>query len=394
MSRATGCQTPMIPAIPEEYLDMATTTRRFLDSEVKPHEKQVDDADHADEALMGKLRRRAADLGIYGFNIPEELGGAGLTPTGDVVISAEMGRTSVAMAEVVGRLPQAIAQARPDQSDWFIRPVVAGEALVSNALTEPDAGSDLGALTTRAERAGDSWRINGFKHFICGAERSDFILALAVTEPQAPLRERFTVFILEAGTDGLEMVTRFEKMGWRGLPMNAFSMDNCLVPESHVLGEVGAGFSVIMASVNRMRLSIAARCVGTTGLLLEMATQYALERRTFGQRLADHQAIQFKIADMSTRYEAARLLTYAGAAQLEADHPSARVSASRAKVFSTETASWVADETMQIFGGAGYMREYPIERMFRDLRGYRIGEGASEIQRIQIARQVLTGGRT
>jgi acyl-CoA dehydrogenase len=158
-----------------------------------------------------------------------------------------------------------------------------------------------------------------------------------------------------------------------------------------VLGEVGGGFKTIMSSVNTMRLSIAARCVGAADLLLDIAKNYALDRRTFGSRLGDHQAIQFKLADMDVQIEAARLLVLAGAWNVERNDPSLRIAASRAKLYATEMAGKVADETMQILGGTGYMSDLPVERLYRDLRGYRIGEGSSEIQRIQIARHVLNG---
>jgi acyl-CoA dehydrogenase len=376
-------------SIPPELGQLKDLVRTFVSRELAPLEQIVDEQDHVDPGQMHQLRQRAVDLGIYGFNLPSEIGGGGLSALGDVLISEEMGRTSVALAEAIGRLPQALAFATEDQREWLVKPVLRGEKVTANALTEPDGGSDLGGLRTKAVPDGNGWRINGYKHFICGVEICDYIILLAVTDPEAKLRRRFTTFIVDRDAPGLQIVTRFKKMGWRGLPMNAFALDDCYVGPERVLGGIGAGFETIMSSVNTMRLSIAARCVGSAALLLALGRDHARNRRTFGSYLADHQAIQFKFADMDVDLEAARMLVLAGAWKADNGDPDVRIAASRAKLFATEMAGRVADQVMQILGGSGYMADLPVERMYRDLRGYRIGEGASEIQRIQIARHVL-----
>jgi acyl-CoA dehydrogenase len=376
-------------SIPSELLAIRDVVRSFIRKELAPLEQQVDESDHLDEETSRRLRQQAFAIGLCGYNLPAEVGGGGLSTLGDVLVSMEMGRTSVALAECIGRLPQALSRCNEDQIEWLLKPVLRGEVVTANALTEPAAGSDLSALQTRAVSDGDGWRINGFKQFICGAESSDYILVLAVTDPEAPLKSRFTTFIVDRNAPGLQMITRFKKMGWRGLGMNAFALDDVHVGRDRVLGEVGRGFAVIMSSVNTMRLSIAARCVGAAEELLRIARNHTLERHTFGSRLADHQAIQFKLADMDVAIEASRLLVFAGAVKAEENSPDVRIAASRAKLYASEAVGRVADEAMQILGGSGYMADLPIERMYRDMRGYRIGEGASEIQRIQIARFVL-----
>jgi acyl-CoA dehydrogenase len=376
-------------SIPPELGQLKDLVRTFVSRELAPLEQIVDEQDHVDAGQMYQLRQRAVELGIYGYNLPSEIGGGGLSALGDVLISEEMGRTSVALAEAIGRLPQALAFATEDQQEWLVKPVLQGEKVTANALTEPDGGSDLGGLRTKAVPDGNGWRINGYKHFICGVEICDYIILLAVTDPEAKLRRRFTTFIVDRAAPGLQIVTRFKKMGWRGLPMNAFALDDCYVGPERVLGGIGAGFETIMSSVNTMRLSIAARCVGSAALLLALGRDHARNRRTFGSYLADHQAIQFKFADMDVELEAARMLVLAGAWKADSGDPDVRIAASRAKLFATEMAGRVADQVMQILGGSGYMADLPVERMYRDLRGYRIGEGASEIQRIQIARHVL-----
>jgi acyl-CoA dehydrogenase len=376
-------------SIPPELEQMKEVVRKFVARELAPLEQSVDALDHIEPDKMRELRQKAVKIGIYGYNLPVEIGGGGLSALGDVLISEEMGRTSVALAEAIGRLPQALSFSNADQVEWLVKPVLGAEKATANALTEPNAGSDLGGLQTRAVQDGDGWRINGYKQFICGAEVADYIILLAVTDPSAPLRDKFTTFVVDRHAQGLEMITRFNKMGWRGLPMNAFALDDCRVGPERVLGRVGGGFETIMASVNTMRLSIASRCVGAAEMLLKLARDYALQRSTFGSLLADHQAIQFKLADMDVEVEAARMLVLAGAWKIDNKDRDLRIAASRAKLFATEMANRVADQAMQILGASGYMADLPVERMYRDLRGYRIGEGASEIQRIQIARHVL-----
>ena len=380
-------------AIPGEFLEMQKVVHAFIQRDLAPLEQQVDEADYIEDSVMAALRQRAVEIGVYGYNLPAAVGGGGVSAVGDMLISLEMGRTSVALAEAIGRLPQALARCDEQQRTWLLEPILRGEKVTANALTEPDAGSDLNALKTTAVPDGEGWRIRGFKQFICGAQSSDYILLLAVTDASAALRDRFTTFVLDRDAPGLQMVTRFRKMGWRGLSMNAFAIDDCYVGPERVLGGVGSGFGTIMSSVNTMRMSIAARCVGAAEELLRIARDHALTRNTFGSSLADHQAIQFKLADMDVSVEAARMLVLAAALSIENQQPDLRIAASRAKLFATEAAGRVADETMQILGGSGYMSDLPVERMYRDLRGYRIGEGTSEMQRIQIARHVLASGR-
>jgi acyl-CoA dehydrogenase len=376
-------------SIPVELRQVQESVRRFVDRELAPLEAFVDQTGEIDHEVMVKLRRRAVELGVYGFNLPEEVGGGGIGPLGEVLIGEEIGRTSIALAEAIGRLPQSLALCTPEQVEWLVRPAVRGEATACVALTEPDAGSDLGAIRTRARLDNGTWIINGSKQFISQAETSDYILVLAVTDPDAPLRGRFTVFIVERTNPGLHFTHRFRKLGWHGYQISAFSLDQCTVAEGNVLGGVGNGFETIMSSINGTRLYIGARCVGSAQELRRLSVSYAKQRSTFGSLLGEHQAIQFMLADMDVEIEAARLLVYSAAWQQQIKAPDARVATSRAKLYATEMAGRAADTAMQIFGGAGFMADLPIERMYRDLRGYRIGEGSSEMQRIQIARHVL-----
>ena len=376
-------------SIPTELLMMKESVRTFVDRELVPLERQVDQDDDIDDSTMRSLRQRAVELGIYGFNLPSELGGGGIGPLGEVLVGQEVGRTTMPLAEVVGRLPQSLVHCDEDQYDWLLKPALRADKLACIALTESEAGSDLGAIRTRAAKSSSGWTLNGSKQFISNAETSDYILILTVTEPSAPLRERFTVFVVDRTNPGLHFTHRFRKLGWHGYHISAFSLDDCHVGPERVLGGVGNGFETIMASVNKTRLYIAARCVGAAQELIRLGAGYAGTRRTFGQPLGNHQAIQFMLADMDVELEAARMLVLAAAWKLDAGHRDARIATSRAKLYASEMAGRAADTTLQIFGGAGFMADLPIERMYRDLRGYRIGEGSSEMQRIQIARHVL-----
>ena len=356
-----------------------------------PLEQQVDLADDVDAATMRELRQRAVSLGIYGFNLPSELGGGGIGPLGEVLVGEEIGRTTMPLAEVIGRLPSHSRTAIRSRLTGCSA-CAAAEKMACIALTEPEAGSDLGGIRTRAVSVDGGWQITGSKQFISNAETSDYILLLAVTDASAPLRDRFTVFVVDRTDPGLHFTHRFRKLGWHGYHISSFSLDDCRVGPDRVLGGVGNGFATMMASVNRTRLYIAAGAWGPLRSSSGSATNYALTRQTFGQRLGNHEAIQFMLADMDVELEAARMLVLAAAWKLDLGQPDARIATSRAKLYATEMAGRAADTALQIFGGAGFMADLPIERMYRDLRGYRIGEGSSEMQRIQIARHVLAQG--
>jgi alkylation response protein AidB-like acyl-CoA dehydrogenase len=379
-------------ALSPELLAIQDLVRRFVSRELAPLEQAIDEADDVDPTVMSGLRQKAVEIGLYGFNLPTELGGGGVGPLGEAVIGEETGRTSMPLAEAVGRLPRSLTFATEAQRPWLVDPAVAGLRTVCVALTEPDAGSDLGGLRTRGVLEHGKWRLNGSKTFISNAETSDHILVLAVTDPGAPLRRRFTVFAVDRNDPGLHITHRFRKMGWRGYHISSFSLDDCVLDEDRVLGEVGGGFRTMMASINRTRLYIAARCVGAARELLRLAVEHANVRTTFGRTLSSHQAIQFILADIDVELEAARMLTFKAAWEVEQGLPSARIAVSRAKLYASEMAGRVADNVLQIFGGAGYMADIPVERFYRDLRGYRIGEGSSEMQRVQIARHVLARG--
>jgi len=375
--------------LPDEIEMLRKTVRRFVRTHLAPLESEIDQADHIEPAVMARLRAEALALGLFGYNMPEELGGLGLSALAQCVVDEELGRTSMALGEAAGHLPGSLRLASRAQLEWLVAPLLRAEKTIAYALTEPNAGSDLSGLLTRSVRDGGNWTINGSKQFISGACDADYIIVLTVTDPAAPLKERFTTFIVERSNPGLAITRRFRTMGWRGYPLAAFSLVDCCVPDSHRLGKIGQGFEAIMATVNRDRLFVASRCLGIAAELLDLARAWVLERRTFGRKLAEHPTIQFALADIDTELDAARLLVMRAALHQDNDHPDARVAASKAKLFASEMAGRAADGILQIFGGAGYMCDLPVERFYRDVRAFRIGEGTSEMQRLQIARHFL-----
>jgi alkylation response protein AidB-like acyl-CoA dehydrogenase len=374
---------------PSDRAELRRTVRGFVSTHLAPLEAEVDAADAVDPAVMQGLRQEAVKLGLYGYNMPVELGGPGLTLLEQTVIGEEVGRSSMPLSAAVGRMLGSLRFCDAAQREWLLSPLMRAETTIAYALTEPDAGSDLNALRTRARRAEGGWVVTGSKQFISHADTADHIVVLAVTDPEAKLTGRLTTLVIPRGAPSLTMTRRFRKAGWRGYHLSAFSLDDCFVPDSHVLGVPGHGFETMMATVNNDRLFVASRCVGLARAAFDLAARYARERRTFGKPLGEHQAVQFALADSDVEIEAARLMAQEAARLGDAGDPGFRIAAARAKLFSSEMAGRVTDRALQIFGGAGYMTDLPVERYWRDARGFRIGEGTSEMQRIQIGRHVL-----
>lgn len=374
---------------PDELNMLRQTVSGYVNQYLRPLEAQVEAEDYLSDEEFLRLRREAVALGLYAHNLPESIGGAGLSMLGQVVIGEEIGKTSMPLADAIGFLPASLALAQDHQRDWFIDPVISGELTVAYALTEPDAGSDLSGLKMRARKSNGGWLLNGAKQFISGADYADFIIVLAVTDPEATLRSRFTLFVVPRDNPGFKYLGNFRKMGWRGYQLGAFSLENCEVPASCILGEIGGGFAAMMSTINTTRIEYSARYVGMADELLRLAREFVNDRRTFGSKLGDHQAIQFMLADSDCEVEASRLLTYRAATLADDGDPSFRIAGSRSKLYASEMVGRVADRVLQIFGGAGYMCDWPVERMYRDARAFRIGEGTSEMQRIQIARAFL-----
>jgi alkylation response protein AidB-like acyl-CoA dehydrogenase len=379
----------MIDVASHEMSLLRQTVRGFIRDRLEPLEQQIETDDNVSVDLMARLRAEAAELGIYGFNLPPELGGYGLPVTAQVGILEEVTYTSVPLSEVVGFLPLSLIHLNEEQRKRILPDVASGRVTMTYALTEPDAGSDLGGIRTKATKIDGGWRLEGAKQFISNVETCDYVIVLAASDSAAPLKGRLTTFLVKRDNPGLVGLTRYKKMGWRGYHLNGFSLENCIVRNEDVLGRPGDGFMVMMASINHDRIFSACRSLGLAQRAHDMSLDYARERRAFGSPLANHQAIQFMIADNDVDIEATRALIYRAAELCDKDDPASRIAVSRAKLYASEMGCRVADRCLQIFGGMGYMCELPIERFYRDARAFRLGEGTSEMQRIQIARQAL-----
>ena len=368
---------------------LAETVRRFVKERLMPLEAAIDAADEVDPLVLQALKKEVINLGLFGYNMPQALGGPELSVAAQSVIDEELGRTTMPLAEAFGHLPGSLRMVNDDQREWLVKPLMRAETTIAYALTEPAAGSDLSAIATRAEKVTGGWRLNGTKHFISAAEHADHLIVLAVTDNQAPLKSRLTTFIIERGNPGWKILRRFRKMGWHGHPLSELALDDCFVSDRQVLGQPGQGFLTMMATINNDRLMVACKCVGIAQALTDLALPYVRQRKTFGSALSEHQAIQFMLADNDVELDAARLLTQKAAYLADQQNTEFRIAASRAKLYASEMAGRVADKVRQIFGGAGYMADLPIERFYRDVRAFRIGEGTSEMQRLQIARHVI-----
>ena len=372
--------------IPEEYAQLARLTEEFVLNELRPYEEQIERDDRVPDDLRRHLRKKAVDVGLFAFNMPEDVGGPGLPYLAQVLIREQLGKVSVALADMVGRPPKALLACAGEQRERFLIPAVRAEKTWAFALTEPNAGSDAGAMKTRATRADGGWLLNGTKHFISHGDFADFVMVVAKVEEEG--RNAPTAFLVEHGTRGFGIGRIHPKMGWRGYPLAELVFNDAFVPDANVLGEVGGGFRLAMSAIGEARIGVAAHCVGLAHRAFDYAVEHVKVRRQFGQPLGQFQGLQWNVADMALDIEQSRALLYAAARTMDSG-ADARTAVSMAKLSATEMAGRVTDRALQLLGGAGYMAERPVEMMFRDARAFRIGEGTSEIQKNQIARAIL-----
>jgi acyl-CoA dehydrogenase len=370
-----------------EHRLIQETTRRFIRDRLKPHEEAVELADATDPQLMAQLRHDAAQLGLFAYNMPAEVGGPGLPYMAQSLIDRELGRTTMAMGEAIGRVPETVLGFNDHQRKTLLPDIIAGRKLTAVAFTEPDAGSDLNAITTRAGRVNGGWRLNGVKQFISHGDTAEYVIVLAVTDPAQGIKGRFSAFLVPQGS--FTVLNRFRKMGWRGYPLSALAFEDCTVTDEALIGAVGDGFLGMMSMLNAGRLNIAGRCVGLTEDLLALGVDYAAERKTFGRALADRDSVQFAFANLATELQAAELMITRAAWLADENASEVHVAAAQAKLWASEMAGRAADMVLQLFGGAGYMADLPLERIYRDVRAYRIGEGTSEVLRLQVARSIM-----
>jgi len=376
-------------ALSDEQQLFQKAVRDFCERELKPGAAHVDEQAQLNMAVVAKM----PDLGLLGLQVPEEYGGADFDSVSAAIAIEELGRacgsTGLSVAAHNGLCCFPIVQwGTEEQKAAFLPRLTSGEVLGSLALTEPDAGSDLGGgVTTRAIKDGDCWVINGSKAWITNASLAPVIVTLVRTNPEAGTHG-FSMILVETDREGLHIAPPEKKMGVRGSPTHMLTFNDVRVPLDHLLGEEGCGLQQTLQTLDGGRIGIGALAVGLAQAAFEEAVRYATERRAFGKTLAEHQATQFKLADAAMQIEAAQMLVYKAAWTKDRGERFTR-QAAMAKLFATETAERVAFEAIQIHGGYGYSREFPVERIYRDQRLMTIGEGTSEVQRMVIARRVL-----
>lgn len=375
----------------EEQKMIVQTTRAFVEKELYPYEEEVERADAVRPELRQQIIQKSRDLGLYAANMPEQFGGAGLDAVALALMERELGRASAALHYLVARPSNILQACRGEQIEQYLLPTVRGERIDCLAMSEPNAGSDLRSIETKAVRQGAEFVIAGTKHFISHADVADFVILFAVTnEEQTPRgpRKQMTAFLVDMGTPGFAVKKGYQVVSHRGYHNCILEFDECRVPAANVLGEVHHGFDVANEWLSSTRLSVAATCVGRGYRALELCQQWAATRKQFGQAIGKFQGTSFKLADMATQLRAAELLTLHTA--WKHDQGLARdEDFAMAKLHASEMLAMVTDNAVQIFGGMGLAEENPIARMWRDARVERIWDGTSEIQRHIISRALL-----
>jgi alkylation response protein AidB-like acyl-CoA dehydrogenase len=379
-------------SVTEEQQLIVDTTRKFVREELVPHEQEVERTGEVPDALMRELRAKAQAAGLYAANMPAEVGGAGLDGVSWALYEKELGYTNYALQYgCVARPSNILLACSGEQRARYLLPAVRGERTECLAMTEPEAGSDLrGMKTSAVERSGD-FVINGTKHFISHADHSDFVILFAASGEEDGPRGRkklITAFLVDMGTPGFAVRRGYQNVSHRGYTNSILEFSDCRVPKSAVLGTVHQGFEVANTWLGATRLQVAANCLGRAERALTLATQWAAERRQFGQQIGKFQGVAFKLADMAVELRAAELLTLEAAWKLE-QKTATDMDMAIAKLKASEMLAMVADEALQIHGGMGLMSELPLERIWRDARIERIWDGTSEVQRHIISRALL-----
>ena len=374
--------------LPEEVVQIQRTVRDLCEAEVKPRAREWDEA----ERFPWEVVRQLGPLGIMGMTVPEEFGGAGLGALAVAVVVEELARYDGSLALTVashnGLGTGHILRFGTDaQRRKYLPPLARGERLAAWGLTEPGSGSDAAAMQTTAVRRGDGWVLNGAKTFITQGTVGDTFVVLARTAPERR-QHGITAFILEKGMKGFSQRPIHGKLGMRSSDTAELLLEDVEVPDAQRLGDVDQGFLNTLQILDRGRVTIGALAVGLARGALEESRAYAKERRTFGKPIAEHQAIAFMLADVATELSAARLLVHRAAALCDSGAPFGR-EASMAKLYASEAAMRATSRAIQIHGGYGYTKDFPVERYYRDAKLCEIGEGTSEVQRMVIARSVL-----
>ncbi|WP_229620260.1 acyl-CoA dehydrogenase family protein [Vibrio parahaemolyticus] len=374
----------------EDQLAFAEVAKQFADQMLAPHAAEWDENRHFPKDVL----RQAGELGFLSIYTPPEHGGLGLSRLDAAIIFEQlaMGCTATTAFMTIHNMAtwMITSFAKAEVAQQFSADLISGEKLASYCLTEPNAGSDAASLTTSAVRDGDEFVLNGAKVFISGAGDTDVLVVMARSCGEGA--GGVSAFVVPADIEGISYGKKEAKMGWNCQPTRMITFENVRIPADYLLGEEGEGFKFAMLGLDGGRINIATCSVGTAQQALNEAKQYMTERKQFGRSLAQFQALQFKLADMATELVAARQMVRLAAAKLDAQHAEKSAYCAMAKRFATDVGFKVCDQALQIHGGYGYIKEYPVERHFRDVRVHQILEGTNEIMRLIISRRLLTEG--
>jgi alkylation response protein AidB-like acyl-CoA dehydrogenase len=378
-------------ALSEEHQFIREAVRAVCEAKIAPHAAGVDEVGEFPQAAYDALA--ASDFAAP--HIPEEYGGAGADALASAIVIEEVARVCASSSLIpgvnkLGSLPLILAGSDVLKKT-YLTPVAAGEAMFSYCLSEPEAGSDAASMKTRAVRDGDDWVLNGVKRWITNAGVSDFYTVFAVTDPEAKTGAGISAFVVEKSDQGVSFGAPEKKLGIKGSPTREVYLDNVRIPADRMIGAEGTGFTTAMQVLDHTRICIAAQAVGIAQGALDYALEYAKERRQFGRPIADFQGLQFMLADMGMKVEAARQLTYAAAGRSERGDKDLTFFGAAAKCFASDVAMQVTVDAVQVLGGYGFTSEYPVERMMRDAKITQIYEGTNQVQRIVMARQLLAG---
>ncbi|MEL6324838.1 MAG: acyl-CoA dehydrogenase family protein, partial [Pseudomonadota bacterium] len=364
------------------------TVRRFVTEKCRPLEAQVDATDEMPDAIVEEMKQ----LGLFGLAVPEEYGGLALDMETECLVAMELGKTSPAFRSVAGTNIGIGSQAlvlhgNETQKQKWLPGIASGDLIASFALTEPEAGSDAGSVRTKALRDGDHYVLTGNKRYITNANKAHLFTVMARTDPDTPGAKGVSAFIVPRDLDGVSVGPPEKKMGQQGAHICDVNFDEVRVPAENRVGEEGQGFRVAMSVLDKGRLHISAVCTGMAERLISEMVHYALERKQFGKPIAEHQLVQALMADSQAETYAARCMILDAARRRDAGEQ-ITILASSAKMFASEMVGRVADRAVQVFGGAGYVADYGIERFYRDARIFRLYEGTTQIQQIIIAREL------
>ncbi|MEO5711511.1 MAG: acyl-CoA dehydrogenase family protein [Nocardioidaceae bacterium] len=377
-------------ALSEEHQAIREAVRAVCDAKVAPHAAEVDELSEFPQAAYDALS--ASDFAAP--HIGEEYGGAGADALATCIVIEEVARACASSSLIpgvnkLGTMPIILAGSE-DLKKKYLSPVAAGTGMFSYCLSEPDAGSDAAAMKTRAVRDAGDWVLNGVKRWITNAGVSDFYTVFAVTDPEKR-SNGISAFVVEKSDEGVSFGAPEKKLGIKGSPTREVYLDNVRIPADRMIGEEGTGFLTAMRTLDHTRVTIAAQAVGIAQGALDYALDYAKERTQFGRPIADFQGLQFMLADMGMKVEAARQLTYAAAGRSERNDKDLTFFGAAAKCFASDTAMQVTVDAVQVLGGYGFTKDYPVERMMRDAKITQIYEGTNQVQRIVMARQLLAG---